>query len=106
MGGGVILTIFLGLFLSISQSKAQATNLTFFIPTSLIAIIMNAKQKNIDYKTGIIIAISGIIGAIIGANFAMGSKDNLRKYFAIFILIIAILETYAYIKSLKGKKNK
>ena len=43
MGGGTIL-IFLLTFLSgIEQHVAQATNLIFFIPTSIVAIIVKIK---------------------------------------------------------------
>ena len=67
MGGGTILIMCLSIFLGIEQHIAQATNLVFFIPTSIIAIITNIKQKYIDFKIAIPITISGIIGAVIGA---------------------------------------
>lgn len=106
MGGGAILILLLTLFLKISQITAQATNLIFFIPTALIATFINFKQKNIDYKSGNIIAICGIIGAIIGANIAMKMETNLKKYFAIFLLIIAICETFSYFKDFFMNKLK
>ena len=99
MGGGTILILCLSMFMNIEQHIAQATNLVFFIPTSIIAIVTNIKQKNIDFKVGIPIAISGIIGAIIGAIYA--SKTNvkdLKKYFGVFIGLIAIWEIYYLIK--------
>lgn len=99
MGGGTILILCLSMFMDIEQHIAQATNLVFFIPTSIIAIVTNIKQKNIDFKVGIPIAISGIIGAIIGAFYA--SKTNvkdLKKYFGVFIGLIAIWEIYYLIK--------
>lgn len=99
MGGGTILILCLSMFMNIEQHIAQATNLVFFIPTSIIAIVTNIKQKNIDFKVGIPIAISGIIGAIIGAVYA--SKTNvkdLKKYFGVFIGLIVIWEIYYLIK--------
>ena len=56
------------IFLGIDQKVAQATNLIFFIPTSIVAIIVNIKNQNIDLKTATIISVFGILGAIIGAN--------------------------------------
>ena len=38
MGGGTILILCLSIFLEINQKTAQATNLIFFIPTSIAAI--------------------------------------------------------------------
>jgi len=65
MGGGTILILCLSLFLGKDQHVAQGANLVFFIPTSIVAIIMNIKQKLIKWKTGIQVTIFGIIGAII-----------------------------------------
>lgn len=99
MGGGTILILCLSMFMNIEQHIAQATNLVFFIPTSIIAIVTNIKQKNIDFKVGIPIAISGIIGAIIGAFYASETNvKDLKKYFGVFIGLIAIWEIYYLIK--------
>ena len=45
LGGGTILILCLSIFLGVNQKIAQATNLIFFIPTSLSAIYVNIKQK-------------------------------------------------------------
>ena len=65
MGGGTILILCLSLFLGKDQHIAQGANLVFFIPTSIVAIIMNIKHKLIKWKTGITVSIFGIIGSII-----------------------------------------
>ena len=70
MGGGTILILILSIFLGINQHIAQATNLIFFIPTSITAIITTIKDKLINLKTGIPVAISGIIGAILGSKIS------------------------------------
>ena len=48
MGGGTILIFLLTFMMGIEQHVAQATNLIFFIPTSIVAIIINIKNKNIN----------------------------------------------------------
>lgn len=85
--------------MGIEQHVAQATNLVFFIPTSIVAIIVNMKQKLIDFKIAIPIAVSGVLGAVVGAMLAtkMDVKE-LRKYFGIFLAIIAIGEIYSLTK--------
>ena len=55
MGGGTILILLLTLINGVDQHKAQATNLIFFIPTSISSIIMNLKKKMINLKLSIII---------------------------------------------------
>lgn len=105
MGGGTILIFLLTFISGVEQHIAQATNLIFFIPTSIIAIIVNIKNKNIDLKLAIIISIFGILGAIIGANLSIHTNVNdLRKYFGIFLAIIAMHEIYTIIKGYKKEK--
>lgn len=58
MGGGTILILVLSLFMGLEQHVAQATNIIFFIPTSIVAIIVSIKQKLINFKVGIIIAVA------------------------------------------------
>lgn len=107
MGGGTILIFLLTLLCGIEQHVAQATNLIFFIPTSIVAIIVNMKNKNIDLKLATIISIFGILGAIIGANLSVHTDvKTLRKYFGIFLAIIAIHEIYTIIKENKKTKER
>ena len=106
MGGGTILIFLLTYLCNIEQHIAQATNLIFFIPTSIIAIIVNAKNRNVNVKLGIIISLYGILGAIIGANLSIHlDMKSLRKYFGIFLLIISAHEIYSIIKQYKKEKN-
>ena len=105
MGGGTILIFLLVYVLGIEQHVAQATNLIFFIPTSIIAIIINLKNKNIALQSAILISIFGILGAIIGANISIRIDVNiLRKCFGIFLAIVAIHEIYTIIKWYKKNK--
>lgn len=107
MGGGTILIFFLTFILGIEQHVAQATNLIFFIPTSIVAIIVNLKNKNIDIPVAIIISIFGVLGAILGANIAINIDVKiLKKCFGFFLAIIALNEIYSIIKlSTKKYKN-
>ena len=107
MGGGTILIFLLSFMLGIEQHIAQATNLIFFIPTSIVAIIVNLTDKNIDLKIASIISVAGIIGAIIGAKLAVFTDvKSLKKYFGYFLAIIALNEIYSLIKwYIKSKKN-
>ena len=106
MGGGTILIFLLTFICGLEQHVAQATNLIFFIPTSIVAIIVNIKNKNINLKLATIISIFGILGAIIGANLSVHTNvDKLRKYFGIFLAIIAIHEIYTIINENKKTKK-
>lgn len=102
MGGGTVLILFLSTFLGIEQHVAQSTNIIFFVPTAIAAILVNLKNKNIDLKMTVPICLWGVLGAFIGACISMKMNVNLlRKCFGGFLIFIAIYQTYEYIKDEK-----
>ena len=107
MGGGTILILVLSVFIGVEQHTAQATNLIFFVPTSIAAIIIALKEKLIEWKTGRNIAVAGIVGAIIGSIIMSKLEVKLlRKCFAIFLAIIAIYEIYSLKKQYNSYSKK
>jgi uncharacterized protein len=107
MGGGTILIFLLTICTGMGQHVAQATNLIYFVPTSISAILINYKEKNIDTKLAINISIYGIIGAIIGALISVNiDVDKLRKLFGIFLVIITIHEIYTLFKEYKQYRKR
>lgn len=76
MGGGTILILVLSIFLGVEQHTAQATNLVFFIPTSISAIIVSIKSKLIEWKIGITIAIFGVVGAIVRSKYIIKTRSK------------------------------
>lgn len=106
MGGGTVLIFLLTYGLGVEQRVSQAANLIFFIPTSIMAIIVNFKNKNVDISIAIAITLFGIFGAIIGAKISINVNVLiLKKWFGIFLIFIAINEIYTIYK-LYLKKNK
>ena len=108
MGGGTVLILLLTTLSGIEQHIAQATNLIFFIPTSIAAIITNWKYKLIDKKLALTISILGTIGAALGAIVSNRMNvGSLRKYFGIFLVAIAVFEIYSYFKQyiFNGKRE-
>ncbi|MCI9064109.1 MAG: sulfite exporter TauE/SafE family protein [Clostridia bacterium] len=97
-------------FAGIEQHMAQGTNLIFFIPTSIVAIIVNIRNKNVLLKTSIVVIVSGVIGAVIGAKISVNMNvPELRRYFGYFLIIIEINEIYSFVKTyvkpyIKSKK--
>ena len=108
MGGGTILILLLTIVFGVPQNLAQATNLIFFVPTSIATIIMNLKNKNINFRVGVNVILTGIICAIVGA--VVSNKINtqtLRKFFGAFLILIALHEIYNFYKLyIKSKINK
>lgn len=106
LGGGTVLIMLLTLGLEVTQRVAQATNLLFFVPTAVTAIILNLREKNIELKIGINLIFFGVIGAILGSILANGiNVGNLRKLFGVFLLCIAVHEIYSFYKLYIKEKN-
>ena len=106
LGGGTVLILLLTLGLEVTQRVAQATNLLFFVPTAVTAIILNLREKNIELKIGINLIFFGVIGAIFGSILANGiNVGNLRKLFGFFLLCIAVHEIYSFYKLYIKEKN-
>ena len=105
MGGGTILILLLSIFMGLDQHVAQATNLVFFVPTAIAAIFISLKKKIIDLRAGVVVIIVGVVGATIGAIISSKMNVNLlKKFFGIFLLIIAIYEIYSWYKMYIKKK--
>lgn len=107
MGGGTILIFLLTTFDGLEQHIAQATNLIYFVPTAISAIIVSYREKNIDVKLALFVSTCGIIGAIIGSKISVETEvGKLRKLFGIFLAIIAIHEIYTLFKEYKLYKKR
>lgn len=82
LGGGTILILLLNFFTQINQHKIQGINLIFFIPTALVSIWVNSKNKIIDWKVAKKCIISGVFGSLLGAFVARKNpKSKFKKIF-------------------------
>lgn len=100
MGGGTILIIILTNFFEFNQHTAQASNILFFIPTSIAAILVHLKEKDLEKKIILKMTLIAAIGGAFGAY--MSSKipsENLRMYFGIFLLLIGTYEIVILVKN-------
>lgn len=96
MGGGTLLIPLLTIGLNIGQQASQAINLLAFLPMSIVALVIHAKNKLVRWKIAIPIAISGIISSVAGAFLANNIKSlTLSVWFGIFLTIVGILEIYS-----------
>lgn len=107
MGGGSILILFLTIFMNVAQHTSQAANLIFFIPTSISAIYVYIKNKNVDSKIGLKLLYTVIIGAIVGSYLTKFiDSSSLKKYFGLFILAVGILDIIITIKNYIKERGK
>ena len=107
MGGGSILILILVTFMSVNQHVAQATNLIFFIPTAVIAIIIHIKNNNVEKQVAKKLFFMTILGSALGAYLtSLVEAENLKRYFGFFLLAVGIYEIITTIKEhLKEKEE-
>ncbi len=99
IGGGAILIPALILFQGVSQQVAQGINLVYFLPTAIVSLFVHIRNKNVEFKTALIIGLSGILGAVGGALIAtVLSGEKLRQLFGVFLFLIGIYEIWKGIK--------
>ena len=104
MGGGTILIPLLSIFYAVSQHTAQATNLISFIPMSVIALIINLKNKLVDFNKIIWIIVPGVLTCILGCYIAMAIKGEiLKRLFGGFLLLLSIFQFVSAFK--QGNKS-
>ncbi len=104
IGGGAILIPALILLNGIDQKLAQGINLVYFLPTAIFSLIVHIKNKNVVFKTAVIIALCGALGAVVGSLIAMKLDNSLlRRLFGIFLGLIGIREIFIGIKIKKKK---
>ncbi len=104
LGGGGILLVFLTAFSSIDQLTAQGINLIFFLPTGLIAIIIYAIKKQIEWKIVFKMWLFGSIGALGGYFIAKAIETQyLSKIFAAFLIIFGVVNLFTKDKTKKAE---
>lgn len=108
MGGGTLLIPLLTTFAGFSQRSAQALNLLAFIPMSIVAIAIHAKNGLIDFKKILPVALPAVMAGIGGAFLSKVVKSTaLSKYFGIFLCALGVYRLAAIIISyILYKKNK
>ena len=110
MGGGTLIIPILTIFLNFNQIDAQGINLIAFLPMSLVAIIIHAKNHLVDFKHTWILAVVGIVFSLGGAYLANKiATDVLKKLFAVFLIFLGVWQLVELIiqikKDAKQKKH-
>jgi uncharacterized membrane protein YfcA len=104
VGGGVIIVPALVFFLGISQHTAQGTSLfVLSMPVVLFAVINYWKSGNVEWKYGLVIAATFLIGAYIGSKLSLKLSHGMVKLiFGVFLAYVSfrlILSGYTSISS-------
>ena len=92
MGGGTLLIPILTIFLGLSQHLSQGINLLVFVPFAVVAIIIHAKNKLLDYKTFLYVIIPAVLSSICFSFVSNKiSSATLKFVFAIFLIVVGFV---------------
>ncbi len=95
IGGGTILIPALALVSSLTQQQLQGVNLVVFLPAALAALVIHRKKGSVDTGQAKPLILFGLIGAAAGAFLALRLDPSLlRKFFALFLLLIGCFELF------------
>ena len=92
IGGGIIIVPALVFFMGMSQHEAQGTSLAvLLLPVGILAVYYYYNAGYVDIKPSLIIALSFVVGGLVGSKIAISIDQNiLKKVFGVFMLILSI----------------
>ena len=100
MGGGVFIVPFLSLvppYDSIGIENAVGTSLAMIIFTSSSSGIRYFRQRRIDYKVGLILTLTTIPGAFVGAYLTTFiTSRGLGLIFGVFLIFVALRMAFQF----------
>ncbi len=104
MGGGTALIPLLTLFCGVEQATAQGVNLLSFLPMSLIALAVHAKNGLLQKEGLIYLILPAVVFSAGGALLASWLPSAvLRRGFGVFLIVLAFYQFSVTIKNFKKK---
>jgi len=89
LGGGFIMVPLL-LYLGYSAQGSVGTSFLAILIISLSAVVAHNKLAHVDYRTGVLLGLGGIVGAQVGARIvAQVSTASFRKILAVILICLA-----------------
>lgn len=89
VGGGIIIVPALVFFLGLTQHQAQGTSLfVLAMPVVLFAVVNYWKTDNVNWKFGLIVASTFVLGAYLGSKLSLKLSPGVVK------LVFGILLAY------------
>lgn len=92
VGGGLIVVPSLVFIFGFSQKMAQGTSLAMLLPPiGILAVYIYHKQGNVSWPFAVILILSFVLGAYIGAKWVQGINTiTVKRVFAVFMIVVSI----------------
>lgn len=90
LGGGFLVVPIL-LYLGQKAQMAVGTSFVVVLLIAVSSVTAHYRLGNIDIKTGLMIAIGGVVGAQVGPILLQGiSEQNFKRFFAGILVLLAV----------------
>jgi uncharacterized membrane protein YfcA len=90
LGGGFMVVPFL-IYLGRDAKLAVGTSFVFIFLVAISSLIAHYRLGNVDIKTGLVLALGGVLGAQMGPQVLQHVSDqNFKKIFSVFMIITAV----------------
>ena len=100
VGGGIIIVPALVYVLGMSQFEAQGTSLfVLLLPVGILAVVNYSKAQTINWRFGLIIAVTFLVGGFVGSKIALKINPAYVK------LIFGVLMAYVSIRMIMSGIN-
>lgn len=96
IGGGSLIVPLLTLLYAISPPNAAGISLTTIVFTSIAATLNYSRQQRIYYKTGLVLALATVPGAVLGALLSSIVPARLLGVLFGFFLVIGVALPMAF----------
>jgi uncharacterized membrane protein YfcA len=91
-GGGIVMIPLMVGILKMTQREAHGTSLVAIVFTGIAGAIVYSMKGSVDFVAAVLIAITAIFAAPVGAHFAHSLPEwKLKRSFGAFVLLVSIL---------------
>ncbi|MBM3186793.1 MAG: sulfite exporter TauE/SafE family protein [Bacteroidetes bacterium] len=107
VGGGVIIVPALVFFLGLTQHEAQGTSLfVLMMPVVALAVLNYWKAGNVNWRFGLIIASTFLVGGFIGSKLSLRLSPGLVKLiFGIFMAYVSFKLIFSGYTSINSNES-
>lgn len=105
MGGGTVLIPLLTVFCGVEQTAAQGINLLSFLPMSLLALSVHAKNGLLEREGLFWIVVPALLfSALFSLAAAHIEGETLRRAFGVFLAVLSLFQFRAAFAPRKPRK--
>jgi len=90
-GGGSLITIPLLIFLGLPPTVANGTNRVAVLVQNVIATSKFKKSGHFYWKTGLILTVPAVLGALLGSKIAVSMSDVVFKRLLAVVMVISLI---------------